>query len=59
MPAPKIPPVSVFSKVFGDAISIAIVSFALNISIAEMFAKKYKYKLKSNQVKKKLKIDLI
>lgn len=36
--------------VLGDAINIAIVSFALNISMAKLFSKKYKYELSPNQV---------
>jgi MFS superfamily sulfate permease-like transporter len=33
----------------GDAFSIALVSFALNISMSKLFAKKYKYDLEPNQ----------
>ncbi len=50
IPAPRLPPFSIASEVFGDAISIAIVSFAINISMAKLFAKKYKYELNANQV---------
>ena len=49
-PAPKIPPMSIIPDVFGDALSIAIVSFAVNISMAKLFSKKYKYDLSPNQV---------
>ena len=31
IPAPSLPPVHIFPDVFGEAISIAIVSFAVNI----------------------------
>ena len=45
------PPMSIASDVLGDAISIAIVSFAVNISMAKLFSKKYKYELNANQVR--------
>lgn len=41
---------SIVPDIFGDAISIAIVSFAVNISMAKLFSKKYKYELSPNQV---------
>ena len=50
MPKPSFPPVSVFGLVIGDAVAIAIVSFALNVSMAKLFAKKHKYEIKANQV---------
>ena len=50
IPAPKLPPISLFSDVLSDAIGLAIVSFAINISMAKMFAKKYKYDISANQV---------
>jgi hypothetical protein len=49
LPAPELPPFHIVSKLFGDAISIAIVTFALNISMAKFFAKKYKYEISPNQ----------
>lgn len=50
MPTPKFPPVRVFKLVIGDAVAIAIVSFALNVSMAKLFAKKHKYEIQANQV---------
>lgn len=50
IPPPQLPPFSIVSDILGDAISIAIVSFAINISMAKMFAKKYKYEISPNQV---------
>jgi len=49
-PAPKLPPFHILPNVFSASISIAIVSFAMNISMAKLFAKKYKYELAPNQV---------
>lgn len=49
-PPPAFPPVNRFHKVAVDAIGISIVSFAINISMAKMFAKKHAYSLHSNQV---------
>ncbi len=40
---------SLFSKLFGESISIAILTFGLNISFSKLFAKKYKYKISPNQ----------
>ena len=53
IPTPKLPPVGIFSHVISESISIAIVSFAINISMAKLFARKYKYDLVANQVRKK------
>ena len=50
IPAPILPPFHLIPQLIGDAISIAIVSFALNISMAKFFGKKYKYEISSNQV---------
>jgi len=49
-PAPKVPPVEILPDIIGNVINISIVSFAINISMAKLFAKKYKYELDSNQV---------
>jgi solute carrier family 26, other len=49
IPKPQLPPVKVFPLIIGSSISIAIVSFAINISMAKLFAKKYKYDLDANQ----------
>jgi solute carrier family 26 protein len=50
MPKPSIPPARLFSILLGDSIAIAIVSFAINVSMAKLFAKKHKYEIKPNQV---------
>ena len=47
---PEIPPIKIFSILIGDSFGIAIVSFAINISMAKLFAKKNKYEIHPNQV---------
>ncbi len=37
------------SDVIGDAVAIAIVCFVVNISMAKLFATKYKYQISPNQ----------
>jgi hypothetical protein len=44
------PPLRIFPMIIGDCVGIAIVSFALNISMAKLFAKKHKYHIRPNQV---------
>jgi len=50
IPAPVFPPLSRFSEVTGSAFSVAIVSFAVSISMGRLFAKKHNYRLDDNQV---------
>ncbi|XP_068997540.1 solute carrier family 26 member 6-like [Embiotoca jacksoni] len=47
--APRAPDASLFSKVIGDAFAVAIVGFAINISLGKTFALKHGYKVDSNQ----------
>jgi MFS superfamily sulfate permease-like transporter len=50
MPSPKFPPIgSVFIMLIGDAFNIAIVSFALNVSLVKYFSHKHDYEVNSNQ----------
>ena len=49
-PAPRLPAFNLISMVIFDAFNIAVVSFALNISMAKLFAKKYNYQLNPDQV---------
>ncbi|CAF2043604.1 unnamed protein product [Rotaria magnacalcarata] len=49
IPSPSVPPMGVLSDVIGDGIAIAIVCFVLNISMAKLFATKYKYQISPNQ----------
>ena len=51
IPKPVVPPLAIFGLIFGDAFRIAIVSFAINISMAKLFSNKYKYTIRSNQVR--------
>ena len=50
MPQPRLPPLHIMSLIFSDAMTIAIVSFAINISMAKLFAKRHKYEIRANQV---------
>jgi hypothetical protein len=50
LPKPTLPDFSILFKVLPDAILIGIVSFALSVSIADLYGKKYKYLINSNKV---------
>jgi MFS superfamily sulfate permease-like transporter len=47
--APHAPSFVLISSVFKDAIIIAVVSFAICISLAKTYGKKFKYTIDSNQ----------
>ncbi|KAG7228253.1 hypothetical protein INR49_009114 [Caranx melampygus] len=47
--APQAPDTTLFSQVIGDAFAIAIVGYAINISLGKTFALKHGYKVDSNQ----------
>nr|XP_057939553.1 solute carrier family 26 member 6 isoform X2 [Doryrhamphus excisus] len=47
--APRAPDVTLFSEVVGDAFAVAIVGYAISISLGKTFALKYGYKVDSNQ----------
>ncbi|XP_054636254.1 solute carrier family 26 member 6-like [Dunckerocampus dactyliophorus] len=47
--APRAPDVTLFSAVIGDAFAVAIVGYAISISLGKTFALKYGYKVDSNQ----------
>uniref|UniRef100_A0A3Q3WIC0 STAS domain-containing protein n=1 Tax=Mola mola TaxID=94237 RepID=A0A3Q3WIC0_MOLML len=47
--APQVPDASLFSKTIGDAFAVAIVGYAINISLGKTFALKHGYKVDSNQ----------
>lgn len=49
---PRVPNVNVFSEVVLDAFAIAIVGYAISISLGKTFALKHGYKVESNQVGK-------
>ena len=50
LPLPVAPRVAYWPDVVSDAFSIAIVSFAITVSIGKLFAKKHGYKISANQV---------
>lgn len=50
MPTPKVPPLYLFPKIYDNVIELSLVSFALNISMAKLFAKKNNYEIRPNQV---------
>ncbi|XP_061760412.1 solute carrier family 26 member 6-like [Nerophis ophidion] len=47
--APRAPDVTLFSAVIGDAFAMAIVGYAITISLGKTFALKHGYKVDSNQ----------
>uniref|UniRef100_A0A8C1ZFK7 Si:ch211-117c9.2 n=1 Tax=Cyprinus carpio TaxID=7962 RepID=A0A8C1ZFK7_CYPCA len=46
---PRVPEVGFFSSVVGDAFAVAVVGYAINISLGKTFALKHGYKVDSNQ----------
>ncbi|XP_072222571.1 solute carrier family 26 member 6-like [Leuresthes tenuis] len=46
---PRAPDATLFSEVVGDAFAVAIVGYAINISLGKTFALKHGYKVDSNQ----------
>lgn len=48
-PPAKIPPLGLCPNLILDGLVIAIVSFAVNISMASLFAEKHKYRIDANQ----------
>ncbi|XP_076823881.1 prestin-like isoform X2 [Clavelina lepadiformis] len=49
LPAPRLPDTSILINIIGDAFAIAIVGFAISISLSKMYAQKYGYQIDSNQ----------
>ncbi|XP_069546727.1 solute carrier family 26 member 6, like 1 [Brachyistius frenatus] len=47
--SPSVPDVSLFGEVIGDAFALAIVGYAVSISLGKTFALKHGYKVDSNQ----------
>lgn len=48
-PAPSVPQMDLFMTLLGDSISIAILTFSLQVSFSKLFAKKHKYEISANQ----------
>ncbi len=51
LPRPVPPPFTNVSSIFVSAITIALVSICLNISVATMFGRKHGYNVCANQVR--------
>ncbi|XP_077132600.1 solute carrier family 26 member 6-like isoform X1 [Ranitomeya variabilis] len=47
--APTVPDADFFASIAGNAFAIAVVAYAMSISLAKMFAMKHSYKVDSNQ----------
>ncbi|TKS71370.1 Solute carrier family 26 member 6 [Collichthys lucidus] len=47
--SPSVPDVSLFGEVIGDAFALAVVGYAISISLGKTFALKHGYKVDSNQ----------
>lgn len=56
--SPKVPDVNLFADIIGDAFALAIVGYAICISLGKTFALKHGYKVDSNQVNTKNLTDL-
>lgn len=52
MPQVTFPEVSMFFDVVQDAVIISIIAFASSISVADLYARKHKYKIDYNRVNK-------
>ena len=49
-PPPQLPDFSILGEIVGDAFAVAIVGFAISISLAKLYAQKHGYCIDSNQV---------
>ncbi|KAI1290752.1 Prestin [Halotydeus destructor] len=49
LPAPQVPRLDYVGKILPDCIALAIVSFAISLSLAKIYAKTHKYKVTPNQ----------
>ncbi|KAM9859343.1 solute carrier family 26 member 6, like 1 [Aulostomus maculatus] len=47
--SPRVPEMSIFGEVIGDAFALALVAYAISISLGKTFALKHGYKVDSNQ----------
>lgn len=50
MPPPHIPRFELMTFLLDDAISIAIVAYAVTVSMGKLFARKHQYRIDTNQV---------
>uniref|UniRef100_A0A6G1SPZ8 Prestin n=1 Tax=Aceria tosichella TaxID=561515 RepID=A0A6G1SPZ8_9ACAR len=49
LPEPKLPNLELVPYVLKDSIGVALITFAMNLSIAQVYAKKFRYQLNANQ----------
>lgn len=49
LPEPSLPRLELAPLIYQDAITVALISFAMNLSLAQVYAKKFKYTLNPNQ----------
>ncbi|VDM60661.1 unnamed protein product [Angiostrongylus costaricensis] len=49
LPEPALPHFELFPSLFVDALSISVVTMAIHVSLAKIFAKKYQYEVNTNQ----------
>ncbi|XP_072024971.1 prestin-like, partial [Amphiura filiformis] len=49
LPTPSLPPFRYFAQLLPDAVAIAIVAFAISVSMASLMAKRNNYEVNSNQ----------
>lgn len=47
---PSLPPVSLFSEMLAESFSIAVVAYAIAVSVGKVYATKYDYTIDGNQV---------
>lgn len=49
MPSPVVPRLGLFFQLLPSALSISVIVIAIHVSLAKMFAKKFKYPVDTNQ----------
>lgn len=49
LPEPSVPRLDIVPLIYQDAITVALISFAMNLSLAQVYAKKFRYTLNPNQ----------
>ena len=51
IPPPQVPDFSILGDIIGDAFAVAIVGFAISVSLAKLYAQKHSYAIDANQVR--------
>ena len=49
MPGPSIPPLYIISDMLTSTLIMTIITYVINYSLAELFAKKHRYKINTTQ----------